>query len=268
MEHAKRVVTLLTDFGIQDYYVAAIKGVMLGINPNLSFVDISHTVPPQDIYSAAFTLGQAFSYFPPGTVHLAVVDPGVGSERKALAAVAGGHFFVAPDNGILTYVLQKEQGAEVVHVTADHYFRKPVSPTFHGRDIFAPIAAWVSRDVSLYQFGPPLDKWVALKIPQLIRVRENLLQGAVLSMDRFGNLITNIRPEDVPAYSAADKKPCKALAAQREITDFRATFAEGGAGDVFIVPGSTGYLEIVKRDGSAARELNLGPGAPIGIVVS
>jgi S-adenosylmethionine hydrolase len=266
MEHSKRIVTLLTDFGLRDYYVASVKGVMLGINPDLHFVDISHVIPPQDIRTASFTLGQAFPYFPPNTIHLAVVDPGVGTDRKALVASAGGHMFVAPDNGLLSHVLQAVEGAEVFEITADHYFRKPVSPTFHGRDIFAPVAAWISRDLPLRQFGPPLQNPVQLKIPSVQRVRDTLVQGAILAVDHFGNLVTNLKPEDVPAYNAPARKPCKMLVAQHEITAFRRTFGEGSPGELFVVPGSTGYLEIVVQGGSAAKELSLAPGALVGVI--
>jgi len=244
------------------------KGVMLGINPDLSLVDMTHIIPPQDVYTAAFTLAQAFSCFPASSIHLAVVDPGVGTRRRALAVAAGGHFFVAPDNGILTYVYERVEGAEIHEITADHYFRKPVSATFHGRDVFAPVAAWLSRDVTIKQLGPPVENPVKLKIPGVLRVRENLIQAAILAVDHFGNLVTNLMPEQVPEYTAPGRQSCKILAAQREISTFRTTFAEGEPGELMVVPGSSGYLEIVKRNGSAASELRLAPGALIGVVIS
>jgi S-adenosyl-L-methionine hydrolase (adenosine-forming) len=264
---AQRIVTLLSDFGLRDHYVASIKGVMLGINPTLQFVDITHLVPPGDVFSAAFTLGRVWSYFPLGTIHLAVVDPGVGTARKALVASAAGHYFVAPDNGLLTWVIDGPDGATVHEITADHYFRRPLSSTFHGRDVFAPIAAWVSRDVRLDQIGPQRPNPLRLKIPTLTRVRDALIQGAVLAVDHFGNLITNLRPEDVPAYTSAVGRSCKVLVAQREITAFRRTYGDGQPGDLFVVPGSTGYLEIAMRDGSAAAELKVKPGADVGVVL-
>jgi S-adenosylmethionine hydrolase len=261
MANTGPVITLLTDFGLRDHFVAAMKGVMLSVNPDLRFVDISHLVPPQDVFSGAFTLWQACFCFPPGTVHLAVVDPGVGTARKALAASSGGHYFVAPDNGLLTYVLQAREDCTAHEITADHYFLKPVSTTFHGRDVFAPIAAWISRGIPLHQIGPVLRDPVRLKIPPIKRVQDTLIQGSVLAVDRFGNLITNLKPEDVPGFT-------KILAGQREITAIHESYAEGKAGEIFIVPGSTGYLEIAVKDGSAASVLSIKGGAPIGVVLA
>lgn len=268
MPNPTRLITLLTDFGLKDHFVSAMKGVMLGVNPDLAFVDISHLVPPHDLQSGAFTLAQACPCFPSGTIHVAVVDPGVGTARKALAVAAGGHFFVAPDNGILTYIFDRTGGFTAHEITADHYFHKPVSSTFHGRDIFAPVAAWISRDIPLPQFGPAVKQPVRLKIPALTRVRDALVQGAILAVDNFGNLVTNLKPEDVPVYGDAVNCACKIVAGQREITIFRRTFGEGAPGELFVIPGSSGYLEIVMRDRSAATELHLSPGAPVGVILS
>ena len=254
------VITLLSDFGTRDYFVGAMKGVLLSLNPDVTLVDISHEIPPQDIFTGAFTLGQAYSCFPPGTVHCAVVDPGVGTGRKALAAAAAGHYFVAPDNGILTYIMEANEDFVVHEITADHYFRKPVSATFHGRDIFASIAAWISRGIPLEQLGPALPEPVRLKIPAPRKVREGLIQGAILAIDQFGNLITNLKPPDLPPSSKV------ILAGQREITSLRNTYGEANPGEIFIVAGSTGYLEIAVRGGSAASALNLKVGAPVGVV--
>ena len=263
---AAKIITLLTDFGLRDHYVAAVKGVVLSINPAVQIVDITHAIPPGDIQSAAFTLGQAYSWFPLGTVHLAVVDPGVGTARKAIAASAGGHLFIAPDNGLLSWVFEREESSEVFEITADHYFRRPVSSTFHGRDIFAPMAAWLSRDVSLHQVGPPRPNPVRLKLPSLTRVRDALIQAHVLAVDQFGNMITNLKPEDLPVFNPAGARTCKILVAQREITAFRRTFSDGQPGELFVIPGSTGYLEIVMRDRSAAQELKAKPGDAVGVV--
>src|SRR5262245_12220118 len=258
-----RIVTLLTDFGLRDYFVSAMKGVMLGINPELKFVDISHLVPPQDVQSGAFTLSQAYPYFPSRTIHVAVVDPGVGTSRKVIAVAAGDQFFVAPDNGLLTYVLEREGDAVVYEITAGDVFCQPVSATFHGRDVFAPVAARISCDTPIQQMGAVLRQPVRFDVPGLKRMRGGLIQAAVLAVDQFGNLVTNLKPDDLPACRAGGARPCKIVAGGREITGFRSTFAEGRPGEIFVVPGSAGYLEIVVRNGSAASELGLMPGARI-----
>jgi S-adenosylmethionine hydrolase len=260
MANSNPIITLLTDFGLGDHFVAAMKGVMLGINPDLRFTDISHLVPPQDVFSGAFTLGQACFYFPRGTIHLAVVDPGVGTARKPIAVSAGGHFFVAPDNGLLTYALESQGGWVAYEVTAEDYFLKPLSATFHGRDIFAPVAAWLSRGIPLQQLGPALRDPVRLKIPPLEKVQNAQTQGYVLAVDHFGNLITNLKPEDLPVSG-------KILAGRREIAVIHETYGEGKTGEVFIVPGSTGYLEIAVKDGSSASLLNLKSGDPITVIL-
>jgi S-adenosylmethionine hydrolase len=254
-----RIVTLLTDFGLRDHFVAAMKGVMLSLNPELAFVDISHLVPPQDVFTGAFTLGQTWALFPPKTIHLVVVDPGVGTGRKGIVATAGDHYFVAPDNGILTWTMDEPDFA-AYEITADHYFRKPISNTFHGRDVFAPVAGWISRGMPLQHLGPHLTDPIRLKVPVVKTVREGLLQGTILAVDQFGNLITNLKPEDFP-------ESCKIiLSGQREITSFRRTYSEGAPGELFMITGSAGYVEISVKNSSAASMLDLKPGALIGVV--
>ena len=165
-------VTLLSDFGMRDHFVAAMKGVMLGLNPELTFVDISHSIPPQDVFSAAFTLGQAWDCFPAGTIHLAVVDPGVGGPRKALAASVGSHFFVAPDNGILSHVLASREDSTVVEITAEHYYRKPVSPPSTA-GTSSPRSRPGSAAGSAPQIGPALPNPVKLQLPAIKRVQDS-----------------------------------------------------------------------------------------------
>jgi S-adenosylmethionine hydrolase len=254
------IITLLSDFGLSDHFVASVKGVLLSLNPDLRLVDISHLIPPQDIYSGAFTLGQAYYNFPLDTIHLAVVDPGVGTDRKGLVVSAGGQIFVSPDNGILSYVMESHPDFTAYEITADHYYRKPVAKTFHGRDVFAPIAAWISRGIPLHQIGVVLPNPVRLNLPVVKRVKDALIQGVILAVDRFGNLITNLKLVDLP-------RPFKMLAGQREITRLYKTYGEGSQGEVFIVAGSSGYLEIAIKDGSAAAALNLKSGAPVGIIL-
>ncbi len=268
MATTPRIVTLLSDFGLRDQYVGSMKGVMLSLNRNLAFVDISHLVPPQDIQTGAFILGQAYPCFPAGTIHVAVVDPGVGTERRAIVVYAAAQYFVGPDNGIFTWVYDREESSTVHEITSDHFFRKPISSTFHGRDVFAPVAGWLSRDIPLAKVGPVCKDPVRLALPELTRVRDTLIQATVLAVDGYGNLITNLKPADIPAYSAPGTRTCKMLVSKKEIAAFRKTFGEGAPGEIFVVPGSSEFLEIVMRDGSAAAALNAVPGTLIGVVLT
>ncbi len=259
MANSPPIITVTAHFGLRDDFVAAIKGVLLSVNPDVKLVDIGHLVPPQDIFTAAFTLGKAWSYFPYGTVHLAIVDSGDGAECRGLVVDAGGHFFVSPDNGILTYVFEEQPGFEAYEITAEHYYRKPVSSDCHGRDIYAPIAAWISKGVPPHQIGNELRDPFRLQLPAIQKVKDTLIQGQILAVDRIGNLITNLKPTDAPrAY--------KVLAGHREITSIHKTHQEGAPGEIFVVPGSTGYLEIAVKDGSAASVLKIKAGSPIGVV--
>ena len=259
MTSSAPVLTVTTDCGLRDDFVAAIKGVILSVNPEIKLVDISNLVPPQDVFTAGFTLGKAWSYFPYGTVHLAIVDSGVGAACKGLAVEAGGHFFVSPDNGILTCVFEEHPGFEAYEITAEHYYRKPVSSNCHGRDIYAPIAAWISKGVPLNQIGNELRDPFRLQLPAVQKVKDTLIQGQILAVDRSGNLITNLKPTDVPrAY--------KILAGQREIISIHKRYQDGAPGEIFVVPGSTGYLEIAVKDGSAASVFKIKAGSPIGVV--
>jgi len=267
MANSGRIVTLLTDFGLRDHFVAAMKGIILGLNPEVTFVDISHLVPPQDIHTGAFLLGQAYSCFPPATIHLVVVDPGVGTTRKVLAATAGTSYFVAPDNGILSYVQKYSEDFHAYEVTADHYYRKPVSNTFHGRDIFAPIAAWISRDIPMRQLGDELDNPVLLKIPDPERVKEGLIKAAILAVDHYGNLVTNLTSGHLPEFDPAEPLPFKVLAGKKEVTVFHNTYGEAQKGEQFLITGSSGYLEISMSGAPAAATLGLKPGNPIGVVL-
>lgn len=267
MANSGRIITLLTDFGLRDHFVASMKGVMLGLNPDLNLVDISHLVPPQDIRTGAFVLGQAYACFPSGTIHLVVVDPGVGTERRVLAATAGGHYFVAPDNGILSYVQKAEEDFQAFEVTADHYYRKPVSSTFHGRDIFAPVAAWISRDIPLHQLGNELPEPVQMEILAPARVKENLIQAAIMAVDHYGNMITNLTPGHLPEFDPAKPLPFKILAGKKEIASYQVNYGDAKQGEVFIIEGSTGCIEISMRGTSAAAALGLKAGNPIGVVL-
>jgi hypothetical protein len=247
------VITITTDFGTNDHFVGAMKGVIVDIVPEAQIVDISHAVQPFDVLDGALTIAQAYSYFPNGTIHLVVVDPGVGTARRPILASSDGHHFVAPDNGVLSMVYAREERIHVRHITSEHYFRQPVSNTFHGRDIFAPVAAYLAKQVDSHKFGDEIEDYVKFAAPRPKAVGENRIRGVVLKVDRFGNLVTNVSAADVPALFAAKTAPFKIAVGSREITDIRAAYGEGGPGEVFGILGSMGYLEIVANRAAAAQ---------------
>ena len=188
---ADPVITLLTDFGSADHYTGAMKGVILGICPDAQLVDISHEITPYAIAEAAFTLSQAWTCFPAGTVHIVVVDPGVGSARRPILVEAASHHFVAPDNGVLTMLYDAVPAHEVREITASRYFRQPVSRTFHGRDVFAPVAAYLANGLAAAEMGDPIGDYLRLGFSSPARTGEKTWAGTILKADHFGNLITN-----------------------------------------------------------------------------
>jgi S-adenosyl-L-methionine hydrolase (adenosine-forming) len=263
----RRVITLTTDFGLADHFVGVMKGVILNINRGVEFVDLSHQVAAHDILDGAFLIAQSYRYFPPGTIHLVVVDPGVGSNRRPILAGAARHKFVAPDNGVLSFIYDCEPSCEVRHLTADRYFLKPVSNTFHGRDIFSPVAGWLSKGVEADKFGELITDYVRLAVPRPRRSPEGTLTGAILKVDNFGNLITNLRPQDVPELVSESPPAFTITVNQQTVTRLNTSYAAGGPSELFAILGSSGYLEISTNRGSAARVLNASPGSEVKLVV-
>ena len=274
------MITLTTDFGWRDGYVAAMKGVILGIQPHATLVDVSHDVPPQDVPHGAFVLGTACPYFPTDSIHVAVVDPGVGTARRPLLVVTPRGRYVAPDNGLLTYVLmglnagdkgtwspQGEEGefmrrsyalvpegTQAYHLNRDEFWLQPVSDTFHGRDIFAPVAAHLSRGVSPEDLGDPVEEVVVLRVPPPHK-QGDLLQGRVIHIDRFGNLVSNIPSADLPEDCI-----CVEVGGKR-IRGLTRSYA--GEEELVAVAGSHGYLEVAVRGGSAAKRLGAKVGSKV-----
>ncbi|MBV8857933.1 MAG: SAM-dependent chlorinase/fluorinase [Acidobacteria bacterium] len=249
------IVTLLTDFGTADYFVGALKGAVLAANPSARVVDITHEVPPFDVEAGAFTLRAAFETFPEGTVHVGVVDPGVGSARRAIAVEGHGHTFVGPDNGLFGHVYERAAPFRVFQLTNANFFRREVSPTFHGRDIFAPVAGALARGVRAEELGPEVFDFVRLPSAAVERVGDGTLVGTVIHVDRFGNLVTNFAREDLDEESFA--RGARLRVEGREVRRFRRFFAEDfeGAGEPFAVWGSAGLLEVAVFRDSAARLL-------------
>jgi S-adenosylmethionine hydrolase len=261
------IITLTTDFGLNDHFIGIIKGVILSIVPKADIVDICHSVQAFDVLDGALTIAQSYSYFPAGTVHMVVVDPGVGTARRPIMVTSERHHFVAPDNGVLSLVYDREERLHIRHVTADHYYLQPVSNTFHGRDIFAPVTAWLAKGVDPEKFGDEVSDFVRFNAPKPKSVEGNTLRGVVLKVDRFGNLVTNITPQDVPALFASEPARFKILVGQHEITKIHSNYSEGAPGEVFGIVGSMGYLEIAVDRGSAAKLVGTGKGSEVTISV-
>ena len=263
---ARPIITLTTDYGTSDHLVGVMKGVILSINPEVNIVDITHSVLAHDILDGALAIGQAYKYFPPKTVHVVVVDPGVGTERRPILVAGDTHYFVAPDNGVLSSVYDQSEALYAWNIVSEHYFRNPVSKTFHGRDVFAPVAAWMTKSWQTSAFGEPITDFVRFAIPKP-KATGNTVKGIVLRVDHFGNLVTNFTPEDAPALASADGK-FTIRAGSATITKLVPTFANGAAGEAIGVIGSSGYLEIAVNKGSAARALGVGRGAEVTIELS
>ncbi|HEX5884193.1 MAG TPA: SAM-dependent chlorinase/fluorinase [Pyrinomonadaceae bacterium] len=248
------VITLLTDFGTADYFVGAVKGAILSVNPLAAIADITHEIPPQDLEAAAFTLLASYGTFPQGTIHVVVVDPGVGSTRRPIIVSAGEQFFVGPDNGNFTYIYDREPSHQTFHVTAEKYFRRPTSTTFHGRDIFAPVAAALSKGVKPKAFGPPVTDEVRLATPLTPVVQKNgNVEGRIIHIDRFGNCITNITRD------IFNDEDATLLVKEKPIQTFRRFYGEdsGSPNELFAIWGSAGFLEIAVNNGSAALTLGV-----------
>ncbi len=256
-------ITFLTDFGTADAYVAAMKGAALSVNPDACLVDISHDVPPQDILWAAHLLAWSVPYFPPGTVHVAVVDPGVGTERRILAAEAGGQVLLAPDNGLLSVVLAHSPPGRIVSVANSAYFRHPVSATFHGRDIFAPVAAHLTLGVDPGQLGSPVSDPLRLEEALPRRVAEDAIEGTVIHVDRFGNLVTNISRSDLESLDAIATGRLEVQVAGTRIDGIRRAYGDVPAGGILALIGSSGLLEVSANRRSAADVLRAGRGSGV-----
>jgi S-adenosylmethionine hydrolase len=262
-----RVVTFTTDFGMQDPFVGIMHGVVLNIHPETTVVDVSHAVPSYDVLDGAWTIAQAYRFFPPRTVHVVVVDPGVGSARRPILAETDDYIFVAPDNGVLSLVEARETRFTVRHITADRYFLQPVSQTFHGRDIFSPVAGWLSVGVAPADFGPEIADYVRLQFPAVEHVASNSLRGAVLRVDKFGNLITNLSELHITPLLGPTPPRFEVLIAGASIKRIAHSYADGGEEEVLAILGSSGYLEIAATQASAAQKLQAGVGTPVGVVI-
>lgn len=265
----KRIITLTTDFGLKDPFVGIMKGVILSINPCVNIVDISHGIESQNILEGAFVINQSYCFFPENTIHVVVVDPGVGGPRSPLIVQARGHYFIGPDNGVLSPVITSDENARVIEVTEKRYFHKEIGRTFHGRDIFAPVAAWLSKDVRFELFGRSVTEFVRLDITGY-EIKGETVIGRVIYIDRFGNIITNI-PGDL-IDELVEKKGEQSIPiiriGDKEIQGIKNFYEELSPGEVGAIINSFGLLEIFVCKSDAARILKIERGDIVRIILT
>jgi S-adenosylmethionine hydrolase len=259
-----RIITLITDFGEASGYVGIMKGVILSINPACHIIDITHHISPQDREEAAFILKNVYPYFPPDTIHIVVVDPGVGSPRKPIIVESSQNWFVGPDNGVFSFVFLEDQQKRVWEITNDRYFLSPVSPTFHGRDIFAPIAAHLSSGVSIHELGKELQDFVQLKGLEP-EVHQDILKGRIVSIDHFGNLVSNISKKLFTRV--VRKNPFQITVGKRTIRRIDSTYSNSEDGEIIALFGSSQQLEISVRNGNCQKLLKVRKGFKISVKV-
>jgi len=261
------IITLLTDFGTQDYFVGAMKGVILSVNPHATVVDISHENPPQDIQAAAFNLLACYRDFPAGTIHVAVVDPGVGSDRKAIVVECADQYFVGPDNGLFSWIIEREGNFSAWQATNNKFFQNPVSSTFHGRDVFAPVAAALSSGIPPDEFGPRVENIMTLALfaPRTI---PDGLEGSIIHIDRFGNCITNFTAEHLTEERIA--AGFKLIVNNAAVTSIRKFFTDQSSpgSELFMLVGSAGFVEIASQNASAAAILSAKRGDTVTFVTA
>jgi S-adenosylmethionine hydrolase len=258
-----QLITLTTDFGTSDHFVGVMKGVILGIAPQVTIIDVSHHVKAFEISEGAFLVSQMYRYYPKGTIHVAVVDPGVGTSRRPLLVEAAGQYFIGPDNGLLSMVYSREKH-KAREITARKYFLQPVSATFHGRDIFAPVAAHLASGVKPAQFGNRVEDHLRMTFEHPKRNGKRTWTGVVLKADHFGNLITNFHIDEFPDL------PTRAFEMQvgiQKLDQLAHTYAQHDGAGAFIIVGSSGYLEVAVNQGSAAKSLGCGAGSPVELTV-
>jgi S-adenosylmethionine hydrolase len=256
------IITLLTDFGTKEHYVASMKGVILNINPRCLLIDITHQISPHDVREGAFILANAYSFFPKGTIHLCVVDPGVGGARKPLLLVTQNYCFLGPDNGLFTMITQKESVKQIIALDKKKYHLSRVSTTFHGRDIFAPVAAHLSLGIKPNAFGHKTDSLEWLRIEEPL-IKEGKLLGEILHVDTFGNLVSNIEERRLLRFIRG--RPFVIRAGRRTIRGLKKGYWEGEKGEPIALFGSGGFLEISVKEGSAQKVLKMKRGDPIEI---
>jgi len=261
-KEGRPIITLITDFG-EGYYVAAMKGVILDICRDACLVDITHDIRSHDVLEGAFTLLCTYPYFPQKSVHVVVVDPGVGSERRGIIVATPDHYFVGPDNGVFSFVYNREPVRKVISIESQLYLRGNVSPTFHGRDAFSPVAAWLALGTELEKFGEEVEDYSGATVLPVQKVEENRIEGMVIHVDKFGNVITSISRKSVSELLDGKEGTPKFLLKGQEITHHYSYYAQAAPGEIFALLGSSGYYEIAAKTQRAADILGVERGEKV-----
>jgi S-adenosylmethionine hydrolase len=261
------IITLTTDFGLKDPFVGLLKGIILGINPNAMIVDITHNIQRHNIFEASQTLLMSYKFFPTSTIHVVVVDPGVGSHRRPVLVITEDYYFIGPDNGVFATIYEDCQSnfLKVYHITSDHYFLPTIGSTFHGRDIFAPVAAWLAKGVNSHKFGEPIDDYVKISLPKPEQLSERCISGEIISIDTFGNAITNISNKVLSKLGPLDSKDNFRLTFLNEQMPLVNFYAENENNHPAGIINSFGHLEIFVYKNSAAEMFNIKIGDKVNI---
>ncbi|MBL8173123.1 MAG: SAM-dependent chlorinase/fluorinase, partial [Bryobacterales bacterium] len=258
------IVTLTTDFGLEDHFTGVMKGVILSIAPNAEIVDITHRIKPYEVTEGAFVVAQHYKWFPKKTIHVAVVDPGVGSLRRPILVQGGGHYFIGPDNGIFSLIMAREK-CVVRELTSTRYFLNPVSETFHGRDVFAPAAAHLAKALPPAKLGPKVDDALRLNLGEVQRTGKRTWSGAILKIDHFGNIITSFHRQQFPTLGL--DQPFELAVGLEKVSQYVSSYSQAAIGVPFVIFGSSGYLEAGINQDNAAKRLGVGTGAPVDLTL-
>jgi len=260
-------ITLTTDFGSKDPFVGIMKGVIVSINPSVKIIDITHNISPQSVLEAAYTLEMSYASFPHKTIHVAVVDPGVGSVRRPLLVATDYHYFVGPDNGVFSRIYRLAESLTVIHITAEHYFLPQRSSTFHGRDVFAPVAAWMSRGIDIERFGDPINDYVTLQEPALISSSNDVVEGEVVYIDRFGNLMTNIPGQKINISGNSQPNDRPKVAVKGREAPMKRYYSEAEDKELCSLVNSFGYLELFVNRGNASSDFDINVGEKVEVIL-
>jgi len=266
MEHSP-IITLTSDFGYRDPFVGIMKGVMLSINPSVNIIDITHGISPQNIMEAAFAIETSFASFPHKTIHVVVVDPGVGSSRRPIIVITDHHYFVGPDNGVFSRIYSsRHETLSVINITAEHYFLPGRSSTFHGRDVFAPVAAWLSRGINVMNFGDPITDYVNVRLPVPVMSKENTIEGEVIYVDIFGNAITNIHAQKIDELRGSKPEVKTKVVVKGKEVAVKEYYSQAEDKGLYSLINSFGYIELFVRNSSASSDFGITVGEKISVL--